>query len=398
MKSQAKRIKLMQATKHQQLAPSLPSSKVKANRTKLTGFKLYLQRERQILQNCPVLEKTWSSSHRFMSRSKDMNPFAENVGLFELFKMSELNQLYQTAGTVFGDDAKQKARELLQTVGLAGNRKSFAAPPSDESLASLRLQFPNFSKVIDQIACSVALSRLTLNASFNIPPLLLVGPPGVGKTAFCQVLAKIVSVPFKRIDVGTLTMPAKISGLSFGWASGHVGEIFHLLTSSEVVNPMLMLDEIDKLQHGFGRSLEPALLSLLEPETARTFRDEAILLDIDASRINYIATANELNDISAPLRSRFTIAEIEAPTQQECLDVVQNIYHQLLISQPWGKVFAPSLSIELLEALSNHPPRRIRVLLLQACGQAAMKGRVEVRLEDVPNQKLIQTAKFGFIN
>ena len=144
-----------------------------------------------------------------------------------------------------------------------------------------------------------------------------------------------MNVPFKRLDVGTMTTGATLSGLSFGWGSGHVSEVFQMMAHTSITNPLLMSDETDKIGGHQQVPIESVLLSLLEPENGQSFKDEAILLAIDCSKTNFIARANDINRLSEPLRSRFTIVEIQAPSRQESLAVIEDIYHKILSINSW---------------------------------------------------------------
>ena len=95
-----------------------------------------------------------------------------------------------------------------------------------------------------------------------------------------------------------------------------------------------MLDEVDKMAGHYMTPLEPTMLSLLEKESSASFRDEAILLKVNCSRILWIATANDLEKMSEPLRSRFNIVNVKAPSKEHLPNVLRSIYRKILKGNP----------------------------------------------------------------
>ena len=253
-----------------------------------------------------------------------------------------------------------------------------------EALRDLRRDFPNFSEAIDQIECAVALSHLADKKWFQMQPLLLLGPAGVGKTAFAQRFSSTLGVYFRRIDVGTMSTASVLTGLSLGWGSGHLGEILKTITSSPTANPMIMLDEIDKMGGHYMAPMEPVMLSLLEKESAATFRDEALLLRVNCKHILWIATANEIEKLSEPMKSRFNIVTVQAPSKTQVPSVLRNIYRKILQNNPWGHRFSKELDDKVIERLSTYSPRHASNLLLLALGKAAISGNAAINPDDIP--------------
>ena len=331
--------------------------------------------EREILRN---LKNEASSS------KKNDSAFIENVGAVEIFSMTDAESNFNKANEIYGEDRTRYAKGLLTEIAKRGNRKNLAGSPVVEAIKGLHRDFPNFSEAINQIEYAAALSQLAGKDWFQMQPLLLLGPTGVGKTAFAQAFANILSVTFKRLDVGTMSSASVLAGLSLGWGTGHIGEVLKTITSSPTANPLIMLDEIDKISGHYMAPMEPVLLSLLEKETATSFIDEALLMRINCKHILWIGTANDLKKLSDPLRSRFNIVDIQAPSKAHFPNVIRSIYRKILHGNPWGHKFEKVLHDQVIERLSNHSPREASNLLLLALGKAAMCGNTTIDANDIP--------------
>ena len=143
-------------------------------------------------------------------------------------------------------------------------------------------------------------------------PLLLVGPPGVGKTRRAEVMARALGLPSYTISGGGLSDALSIRGTRPLFTRAQPGMIISALIETGVMNPVIIIDEIDKLSGGghHGRAAD-ALLHVLEPERARAFRDDFIEFPLDLSRVLFVATANNLDAVPRTLRDRFEVVDVE---------------------------------------------------------------------------------------
>ena len=361
----------------------------------LTGFKKYVSIESAIKHIADFFEEEES----FFSRrsSKSSAPLSENFGPYELFKFSEAMNLYNNVVMNYGSESGY-ARDLLQEFLKNGNRKQIAKAPAIDEVEALRLRFPNFSQAIDQLAAATALSHLSNQQYFVMKPLLLLGPAGVGKTAFCQSVAKLLNVPFKRFDIAQMTSNAILSGLSLSWSSGQPGELLRYMSSSPVINPMILFDEIDKAAGHVHHPIEPTLLTLLEPESARAFKDEAMKLSFDCQHILCFATANDALSMSQPLLSRFDVVQIRKPNQLETRVIIKNMYQDFLKNHAWGKLFSTALDDKVVDRLVEYTPRRIKAILQAAFGKAARRNSNEIGVMDIENLQYEETSRrIGFV-
>lgn len=173
-------------------------------------------------------------------------------------------------------------------------------------------------KVLDYLAVK------TLNPSMNGAILCLSGPPGIGKTSLVKSIAESMGRKFVRVSLGGVRDEAEIRGHRRTYVGSMPGKIMKAMKEAGTKNPVILLDEIDKMSNDYKGDPASAMLEVLDPEQNKSFEDHYIDMPFDLSKVFFVATANDLRTVSAPLKDRMDILQLSSYTEFEKLHIAQN--------------------------------------------------------------------------
>jgi len=282
--------------------------------------------------------------------------------------------------------ANEALRTLYEKMLRLGGQRFTVKPSSLPEIDALLDELPNFAEVLEDIRKHLALCIGT-NDSIELPPMLLLGDPGIGKTHFARKIAQLLGTGFGFVPMSSLTAGWVLSGASSQWKNAKPGKVFDTFLNGDYANPVIVVDEIDKAS-GDGQ-FDPlgALYELLEIETATRFVDEFAEVPIDASGALWLATANDVARIPEPLLSRLSVYEIDAPDAEGSQRIAGAIYREIRNSHDWGRQFPEALPAAALGRLASLPPREMRRAITSAFGTAKLAGRSEVGPDDIQDPR-----------
>lgn len=220
----------------------------------------------------------------------------------------------RAAAKVYSNLTKDRGR--YRTIPTINRRK----------VLSLASQFENMVEPIEHFVKEIDLMAHLPYADFFLPPVLLLGEPGIGKTAFAGALAKALGLPYSKIKGSEPSFTLTGSHPSFSRAVP--GMLIKQMSQHDSAAPLFLVDEMEKLS-GEQYPIENALLDLLEPENARHFKDEFFQIELDVSHAVWILTANTIERVSAPLLSRMRVFNIPTPSIEQRRRIIRTDFGSL---------------------------------------------------------------------
>lgn len=284
-------------------------------------------------------------------------------------------------------DAELNARDLAVLTRLKDRgplRKIINPVLSDPSLAAfdtLAGKHPHFGEVIEFVRSQVVLSRESAKP-VRIPPVLLFGEPGLGKSHFARDLAAALGAICHLSSMDGSVSNSTLLGLDRKWGNSTPGVLFDLLCLGDCANPVVLLDELEKVGRCSKDDPLAPLHTLLEPSTATRVRDASMNFEFDASLVTWIATANQVLFLPTSLRSRFREFRIDHPNAEQAITLAFSVTRSVIEKTAPAGFSQPKRAIVL--KLAHLTAREIYQVVEEAIGKAILNHRTAIELRDLP--------------
>ena len=292
------------------------AAKVKANIDKN-------QKEYYLREQIKVIQGELGNSEDTVSEGEELKEQIEKADMPDEARTKALKEVGRFIKTPFGAPEATVLRTYLETVlSVPWNKSTFENLSLENAEKILNEDHYGLYKVKERILEYLAVKNYKDATKGNI--LCLVGPPGVGKTSIARSIARALNKNYVRMSLGGVRDEAEIRGHRKTYVGAMPGRIINAVIQAGSNNPLLLLDEIDKMASDFRGDPASALLEVLDCEQNSTFRDHYLELPFDLSRVMFVTTANTLDTIPVPLLDRLEIINLSSYTAEEKFYIAKN--------------------------------------------------------------------------
>ena len=244
-------------------------------------------------------------------------------------------------------------------------------------VAHLRVAAPWLSPAIDRIEEQLELAAWAGRPWLAMRPLVLVGPPGCGKSHVARLLAEAADAGFGALDLGGTSDARTLEGTARGWNAAQPCFPAVLMAQTTSANPVVLLEEIDKASgsHANGDPLA-VLLTMIEPSTARRYYDKCLMAPFDLSHVVWLATANRADLLPKPLLSRVDVVAVRGPGPEHAPALVRTLWHLVARDLGVASAMMPGLAPEVEQAMADAFARSGSVRRLRRAVEAVLVAAV----------------------
>jgi ATP-dependent Lon protease len=340
----------------------------------------------------PFTDTTLIPSHR-PSQNASAKPSIPIAQMRHVYRLAEVEKRLTKLPGKDHEPLRATYERMLELGPERFQVKPSGLPAMDHLYDSL----PNFHTPLDDLKRQLALCEDSRDA-LEITPMLLLGPPGVGKTHFAREVAQLLGTGMGFVSMSSLTAGWVLSGASSQWKGARPGKVFETLVDGQYANPVMVVDEIDKA--GGEHAYDPlgSLYSLLEHDTAHSFVDEFAEVAIDASQLIWVATANDGRSIPEPILNRMNVYEVQMPDRDAARRIALRLYGGIRAAHDWGRRFDETPCDDVLDLMGELAPREMRRAWMTAFGNAKLARREHIEVVDLPDSHAGKRSPIGFVH
>lgn len=272
-------------------------------------------------------------------------------------------------------DEHHACLESLLFQGERGRWRSLMPPPpgAEDAISKLVARAPHLTDLASLVLTHLRSSK-TIGLAVRLPPVLLVGEPGLGKSWFLSRLGAALGLPFRRYAMNSSTLAEGLQGAHPSWRNSQPGLVARTLLYEKAANPIFFIDEVDKANaNGYNGDPYRAFYSLLDHSDATAFVDEFLGFPMDASNALWIMAGNDLSVLPEPILDRVRILTVSEPDSAHHFDIAASIYTEA--NERYRCFFDAEPDPDLIERLIGMKPRTMRKALEEAMASASARGR-----------------------